>query len=154
MTRPLTIALLFTSLIWDVGSTQAHRKPLGSLPRNAAATIEAIERRWAHALATRDTAALRAILAETYISTDENGNRSDRSTMLNALASGDLRIDSISLGDMHVSAYRDAAVATGTATQAATYKGQPLSRAVAFTDTFILQQGRWRAVASHHSGIH
>jgi hypothetical protein len=47
--------------------------------------------------------------------------------------------------------YGDAAVETGSASQAGTFKGQPLIAAIIFTDTFVRQYGKWRAVASHRS---
>jgi len=48
--------------------------------------------------------------------------------------------------------YSDAAVVTGAAVQAGTFKGQPLMPKIVFTDTYIRQNGKWRAVASHRSG--
>jgi hypothetical protein len=46
------------------------------------------------------------------------------------------------------------AVVTGRAVQDGTYKGQALTKSVAFIDTFVMQQGKWRAVGSNRSISH
>jgi ketosteroid isomerase-like protein len=71
--------------------------------------------------------------------------------VLSGLKSGELKMESIKLSDMQVSVYGEAAVVTGSASQAGNFKGQPLTAAITFTDTFIRQNGKWKAVASHRS---
>ena len=60
-------------------------------------------------------------------------------------------MESIKLSDMRVYAYEDAAVVTGSAVQAGTFKGQPATAKIIFTDTFVRKNGKWKAVASHRS---
>jgi hypothetical protein len=69
------------------------------------------------------------------------------------LKSGDLKIESIKLSDMKVHVYGDAAVVIGRAAQVGNFKGHPLTATIIFTDTFIQQNGKWRAVASHRSAL-
>lgn len=83
--------------------------------------------------------------------TDEHSQRSDKQGVLSVLKSGDLKIESIELSGMKVHVYGDAAVVIGSAVQVGNFKGQPLTAAIIFTDTFIKQNGKWRAVASHRS---
>jgi hypothetical protein len=52
---------------------------------------------------------------------------------------------------MHVHLYGDAAVVIGSAVQAGNFLGSPLATNLIFTDTFVKQNGKWRAVASHRS---
>jgi ketosteroid isomerase-like protein len=52
---------------------------------------------------------------------------------------------------MQVHLYGDAAIVIGTATQSGRYLGGPIAARIIFTDTFIKQNGKWRAVASHRS---
>lgn len=113
--------------------------------------LVALEQSWVRALEKGDAAALEAALASTFVDTDEEGHRTGRADLLGALRSGDLKFRSVKLGEMQVRVYGDAAVVTGTAVQDADYKGKPLVARVAFTDTFVKQKGRWRAVASHRS---
>src|SRR5579863_8378718 len=112
-------------------------------------TLIALENRWVGALQNSDTATLDSILADTYVDTDENGQRTDKQGVLSALKSGDLKFQSVKVSGMHVRAYGEAAVVTGTGTQQGTFKGQPLTPTIVFTDTFIRLNGRWQAVASH-----
>jgi ketosteroid isomerase-like protein len=120
------------------------------------ATKEALinlENKWVDALVKSDAATLDSILADTYVDTDEQSHRSDKQGVLAVLKSGELKIASIKLSDMQVHVYGDAAVVTGSASQAGNFKGQPLTAAIIFTDTFIRQNGKWRAVASHRSAV-
>ncbi len=98
-----------------------------------------------------DTATLDSIFADTYMDTDEHSHRSDKQGVLSVVKSGELKVESIKLSDMQVHLYGDAAVVTGSASQAGSFKGQPLTAAIIFTDTFIRQNGKWRAAASHRS---
>jgi ketosteroid isomerase-like protein len=112
-----------------------------------------LENRWVAALMKSDVAALDSIFADSYVDTDEHSNRSDKQGVLSVLKSGDLKIESIKLSDMHVYDYGDAAVVTGSASQAGNFKGQPFAARIIFTDTFIKKNGKWRAVASHRSAV-
>jgi ketosteroid isomerase-like protein len=120
------------------------------------ATKEALinlENKWVDALVKSDAATLDSILDDTYVDTDEQSHRSDKQGVLAVLKLGELKIASIKLSDMQVRVYGDAAVVTGSASQAGNFKGQPLTAAIIFTDTFIRQNGKWRAVASHRSAV-
>ena len=113
-----------------------------------------VENRWVAALVKADVATLDTIFVDSYVDTDEEGDRSDKRAVLAALKSGDLKMSSIKLSDMHVYSYGSFAVVTGTAQQAGTFQGLPLKAKIVFTDSFILQNGRWRAVASHRTAAH
>jgi uncharacterized protein (TIGR02246 family) len=52
---------------------------------------------------------------------------------------------------MRVYAYGPTAVVTGTCEERGTFKSEPLTPRIVFTDTFIQQNGNWRAVCSHRS---
>jgi hypothetical protein len=132
--------------------TSAQAQKGGSRPGTAQVLME-LEKQWVDALMKSDTVKLNAILAETYVDTDEHGQRSDKQAVLAVLKSGDLKIESIKLSDMKVYDYGDAAVVTGSAAQVGNFQGHSLAAKVIFTDTFIRQNGKWRAVASHRSAV-
>jgi len=111
------------------------------------------EQNWVGALANADTVTLDSILSDTYVDTDEHGQRTDKQGVLSALKSGDLQFESIKLSNMKVRDYGDAAVVTGSAEQTGNYKGQSLPTKIVFTDTFIKENGKWKAVASHRSAV-
>ncbi len=122
-------------------------------PSNIATLID-LEYRWANALQTGDTATLESILDDTYVDTDEMGRRTDKPGVLAAVRSGDLKMNSIKLSGVQVHESGTTAVVTGRAAQDGSYKGQPLTESVVFTDTFVMQHGAWRAVGSHRSVSH
>ena len=110
-----------------------------------------LENKWAKALVKSDTETLSSIFGDSYVDTDEHSHRSGKEGVLSFLKSGDLKLDSIKLSDMQVHLYGDAAVVTGTAIQSGSFLGGPVAARIIFTDTFIKQNGKWRAVASHRS---
>jgi hypothetical protein len=55
---------------------------------------------------------------------------------------------------MHVFQYGDFAVVTGTANQTGAFQGHPLTPKIVFTDSFVLQSGKWRVVASQRATAH
>ncbi|HYL73401.1 MAG TPA: nuclear transport factor 2 family protein [Bryobacteraceae bacterium] len=118
---------------------------------SAEAALVDVENHWAAGLATADLVMLDLILTDRYVDTDEGGHRGKKADVLAALKSGELKIASIKLSDMHVYVYGDCAIVTGAAVQAGTFKGQALKSRIVFTDSFIQENGGWRAAASHRT---
>jgi hypothetical protein len=150
MKHTITV-LLLAMTVFTPAQTKKNEAVQGT-----GATTEALinlENRWVGALMKSDTATLDSIFADTYVDTDEHSHRSDRQGVLSVLKSGELKIASIKLSEMQVYDYGDAAVVTGSASQAGSFNDQPLTAKIIFTDTFIRQNGKWRAAASHRSGV-
>ena len=145
--------LLAVSLLAAVILTPAQSQKNGPAQGTKATTqlLIDLENKWVEALANSDTATLDAIFADSYVDTEEHGNRSDKQGVLAVLKSGQLKIESVKLSNMKVYDYGDAAVVTGSAVQAGTFDGQAINAAIIFTDTFVKQAGKWRAAASHRS---
>jgi len=122
-------------------------------PSNTATLID-LEYRWANALEKGDAATLESVLDDTYVDTDEMGRRTDKQGLLAAIRMGDLKMNSIRLSGVQVYQSGTTAVVTGRAVQDGSYKGQPLTESVVFTDTFVMHQGVWKAAASHRSISH
>jgi len=125
----------------------------GTQPSAKSALVK-LENRWVAALVKGDTATLDAILVDSYVDTDEEAHRTDKRGVLAAFESKDLKMTSIKLSDMRVYEYGGFAVVTGTAEQAGTFQGHPLVSKIVFTDSFILQNGKWRVVASQRTAAH
>jgi hypothetical protein len=98
-------------------------------------------------------AASAAILADGYVSTDEQGHQRDKSSILAQLTSGERKFRSMKVSGVRLHLYGDTAVVTGVTAQAGTSQGQSMPQKVAFTDTFIRQNGVWRAAATHLSAV-
>ena len=118
---------------------------------DVAKKLTELENSWVAALVKADTVTLDAILVDTYVDTEEGGHRSDKAQTLAILKSGDLKMLSIKLSNMKVYAYGDAAVVLGMAAQDGTFKGKSIKGDIVFTDTFVLENGTWKAAASQRT---
>lgn len=144
----ITFLLLAVAVVTPAQTPK--KEPLQRTDATSKALID-LEEKWVAALEKSDAATLDSICADTYVETDGRGHRSDKQALLAVVKSGDLKVESIKLSDMQVYVYGDAAVVTGSAAEAGGYKGQPFTANVSFTETFVRQNGKWRAVASHRS---
>lgn len=150
MRKMCTVLLLILPFSPLYGQRKNHKAPTRP-PTSDTQLLAGLEEKWVTALTKSDTATLDSILSDTYVDTDERGERTNKQSVLSDLKSGDLWFESIKLSDLQVRTYGDAAVVTGSAAQTGKSKGQPLTAAIVFTDTFIRQNGKWTAVASHRS---
>ena len=144
-----TLALLWTLTIGAFAGAQEKQARQGS--DAAARALIDVETKWVEALVKSDVATLDSIFADTYVDTDEHSRRTNKEGVFSVLKSGDLTLESIRLSDMQVHLYGDAAVVIGSSEQAGSFLGGPLATKIIFTDTFVKQNGKWRAVASHRS---
>jgi ketosteroid isomerase-like protein len=139
-------------LVLAVGAVAGAQKDQARQGSDAATrALVDVENKCVEALVKSDIATLDSIFADTYVDTDERSRRSGKEDVFSFLKSGDLKLDSIKLSDMQVHVYGDAAVVTGSAVQVGSLLGGPIATNVIFTDTFVRQNGKWRAVASHRS---
>jgi len=149
MVRVLSFVLLTLTVPTLVPNTGGSTGKGGTTTK----ALIALEHRWAKAMLSADLAALDDILADSYVDTGEDGERSDKRRSRWVLKSRTLRFETLSLSDMRVFTYGNAAVVVGIARQRGMYQCNPLPARVAFTDTFVRQNGTWRAVASHRSAV-
>jgi hypothetical protein len=127
--------------------------PGKELSRDAVQPLLDLQHRWVAALVEADTGALDTILVDSYADTDESGSRFDKTGVLAALKSGDLKLTSIALLETHVHRYGDSAVLTGASAQTGAFRGQPIAPKILFTATLVLQNGKWRAAAAHRTAV-
>ena len=96
-----------------------------------------------------DTASLDAILEDTYVDTNDSGVRFDKPAILEAIKSGDLKLDSITLLETEVYRYGNSAVLIGASAQSGSFQGKPIAPKILFTATLILRNRKWTAVAAN-----
>jgi ketosteroid isomerase-like protein len=125
-----------------------------SQPPDAAIVLMGLEQSWAGAMQKADVARVEAILADTYVDTDEMGRQTDKKGIVADLTSGNLKINSISLSSMQVHEHGSTATVTGRAIQDGSFNGQPLADSIVFTDTFQKENGAWKAVSSQSTSSH
>ena len=125
----------------------------GKEPTGDERSILDFQRRWVDALVNGDVAALDMILVDSYVDTDESGSRFNKSGILAAFKSGDLKLASIRLLETHVHRYGNSAVLTGASAQTGSFHGLPIAPKILFTATLVLQDGVWTAVAAHRTSM-
>jgi len=100
---------------------------------------------------TNDTAALDPLIDNKWVDTDEHGNRNNKQGFFAVLKSGNLKIESIKVLEVHYNTYGDVVVMWGRAEQKASFKGQPSTVVLNFTDTFLKRNAKWKILASQRT---
>ena len=120
---------------------------------NIAASITHLEQVWADAQKAGDAANVSPLLADNFINTDVDGNRSGKSELLSNLKGGKWEQNGIS--DVKVSVYGDTAIATGAwAGKGVDGDGTKVDRRERWTDTWVkMKDGKWQCVASQQTPV-
>jgi ketosteroid isomerase-like protein len=110
-------------------------------------TLMQMERDWTDAVLKKDTAALGKILADDWVGLGPSG-ASTKAQSLAELKSGDMKVESQTLGEMKVRVFGEVAIVTGSDDEKSSYKGKDTSGHYVWTDVFVKTKGQWQAVAS------
>jgi ketosteroid isomerase-like protein len=110
-----------------------------------------LEHMWNEAQVNRDAPALNALVADTFVNTEYDGEVSDKTKFLSDIKDPLFKPASMNVDGMKVMFYHDAAVVTGNYHAKGTYQGKPYDHTGRFTDTWILRGDHWVCVASHSS---
>lgn len=113
----------------------------------------ALEKMWNQVQMVRDASALDSILGERFVGTYSNGNQGRKADFLANMRRSSNRPATVSIKDLNVESYGDAAVVTGIYRVHGVDKGKPYDDEGRFTDTWIRKSGQWECVASHASLI-
>jgi hypothetical protein len=98
-----------------------------------------------------DAAALERIYADDFIGVGPSGTVRTKPQVISDFTSGNLKFQSITIDDVRVRVYENAAVETGRSTMDGEDKGKAVPHDTRFTRVWVRQQGRWRLVANHYS---
>jgi len=118
-------------------------------PRESKLTV--LERLWNEAQVNRDSAALDALVSSRFVNTEWDGEVSDKQKFLADIKDPRFKPSQANIQDLKINFFGDAAVITGIYHTAGTYQGKPYDHVGRFTDTWVLDQGKWQCVASHTS---
>ena len=110
-----------------------------------------LERLWNDAQVTRDKRALEAMIADTFVDTEWDGEVSERGKFLADIKDPEFKPTMVAIQNVKVNLYRTTGVVTGIYHAKGSYHGKPYDHVGRFTDTWIYDDGKWQCVASHTS---
>jgi ketosteroid isomerase-like protein len=112
-----------------------------------------LERMWNEAQINRDSAALDALVASRFVNTEWDGEVSDKQHFLADIKDPLFKPSLLTIQDVKMNFFGDTAVVTGTYHAQGTYQAKAYDHFGRFTDTWVLDTGKWQCVASHTSLI-
>ena len=115
---------------------------------NAPADIVAIEGNWAKAMANKDMAALKTIIAPDWHGQNASGKLTSRAEFLTGFASGKDVTKSMTNHDVHVRFAGGLAIAQGMDSEVSSHNGKSTSGEYSWTDVYEKRAGHWVAIAS------
>ena len=110
-----------------------------------------LERLWNEAQVNRDSAALDALVSGHFVNTEWDGEVSDKQKFLADIKDPRFKPTVATIQEVKMNFFGDTAVVTGTYHTQGTYQSKPYDHVGRFTDTWILDGGKWQCVASHTS---
>ena len=144
MVRTLCCCLLLSVAPLGLAAQQAD-------PRESKLLV--LEHMWNEAQVQRDAAALDALVSSRFVNTEYDGEVSDKQHFLADIRDPLFKPTAANIQDVKMNFFGDTAVITGTYHTQGTYQGKPYDHVGRFTDTWILDGGKWQCVASHTSLI-
>ncbi len=108
---------------------------------------------WAAAEQRADITYLDSILANDFIGIGPRGFMLNKNEWLQRHKMGDLKYESLTMSDMTVRTYGDAAIVVGVQAQAAKYQGQPVPGQFRTSLILVRQSSRWLMVGLQLSPI-
>lgn len=110
-----------------------------------------LERLWNEAQVNRDAAALDALVSSRFVNTEWDGEISDKQKFLADIRDPRFKPTIANIQDVKMNFFGDTAVVTGVYHTQGTYQGKSYDHVGRFTDTWVLDLGKWQCVASHTS---
>jgi ketosteroid isomerase-like protein len=110
-----------------------------------------LERLWNEAQVHRDSSALDALVSSRFVNTEWDGEISDKQRFLADIKDPRFKPTIANIQDVKMNFFGDTAVVTGVYHTQGTYQGKPYDHVGRFTDTWVLDLGKWQCVASHTS---
>jgi ketosteroid isomerase-like protein len=141
MTRRLCLSLLL--IVSSVACAQQADSREGKLL--------VLERLWNEAQVNRDSPALDALVSSRFVNTEYDGEVSDKQRFLAEIKDPHFKPKLANIQDLKMNFFGDTAVVTGVYHTQGTYQGKPYDHVGRFTDTWVLDLGKWQCVASHTS---
>ena len=156
--KRLTVTLLMMALSAGMLLAQAQTKAADAKKTAASANaasdeLKQIENDWVDASKTKNAEKLGDILADSWVALGWDGQRTDKTKALAEMKTPGNSLDNIEMGPMTVRIFGNTAVVTGSDTEKSMENGKDTSGKYVWTDVFVKQNGKWRAVASQSTKL-
>lgn len=110
-----------------------------------------LERLWNEAQVSRDSAALDQLVSSRFVNTEWDGDVSNKQKFLADIKDPLYKPSLANITEVKMNFFGDTAVVTGIYHTQGSYHGKPYDHVGRFTDTWVLDMGKWQCVASHTS---
>ena len=156
--KRFTVTLLMTALSAGMLLAQAQTKAADAKKTapsaNAASDeLKQIENDWVDASKSKNAEKLGDILADSWVALGWDGQRTDKAKALAEMKTPGNSLDTIEMGPMTVRIFGNTAVVTGSDTEKSMENGKDTSGKYVWTDVFVKQNGKWKAVASQSTKV-
>ena len=139
-------------LLWLAGALAGAQNPAKSARGNEG-LLMALENGWNQAQLHHDSKALEELVADTFISTDNDGTLMTKTQFLADNKDLSYAPTLMTNSDERIFVYGNAAVVAGIYHAKGLNKGRPFDHYGRFTDTWVSLNGKWVCVASHTSAL-
>jgi ketosteroid isomerase-like protein len=143
--------LRFTSAILFCAVAIGGFAQIPADPATTKAKLLALERMWNQAQTNRDAPAIASMIGDRFTNTEYDGEVDNRGKFLADIADPKFKPNLMNIQNVEVEIYGTTAIVTGDYHIKGTYGGKPYEHFGRFTDTWVLQDGKWLCVASHSS---
>ena len=122
-------------------------------PNAAAADLDAVEKRFAEALAKADVGLLDQVVSDDWIIIGPEGRIITKSAFLDVVRSGVLTHSTMASDEARTRIYGDTAIITARVVTAGAYRGQAFTTTERATDIFVRDHGLWKCVLTQLTTI-
>jgi hypothetical protein len=130
-------------------TASAAQRPVESVQQ----TLVRLEHEWNEAFYRKDTARIKALLADEFTATYDDGSRGDKAKELALSAEFDQQVESAIQDDFKVKVYGETAVVWFTLNVVGIKQGQRTELKLSYTDVWILRDGGWVCVSSQGTRV-
>lgn len=133
--------------------SQAYSQVAATPSRGNEGLLRALENAWNQAQLRHDSKALDGLVADTFVSTDNDGTFMTKAEFLADNKDLSYAPSLMANSDERIFMYENTAVVAGVYHAKGLYKGKPFDHYGRFTDTWVYMHGKWLCVASHTSPL-
>jgi ketosteroid isomerase-like protein len=143
-----TLLLTFCLAVTLSALSQTSRSPSSDESK-----LIALEKMWNQAQLQHDSGALKSLISDRFVNTEWDGTMTSRDQFLSEIADPKFDPSIMSVQDLRVEFYGDAAIVVGVYHTKGKYNSKPYEHTGRFTDTWVRDNAAWKCVASHTSLI-